>query len=179
MPALTQTDSQDVQICAGITTLIRSHVSAFQPPKFSNTFPKAQLDGYVPVLFWLSTPSWTPTSSFFWNKRDETMAGADQKTLFLKALVVTVTHSSEPGRLQDLKLGREVSSLSDCYENRDSEVLVQYNFFLVRMFSNIPPRQFPAEGRLLQNWQPAWWLLWSAWKHMLVAWQCSRLDVLD
>lgn len=49
-------------------------------------------------------------------------------------------YSSEPGRLQDLKLGREVSSLSDCYENRDSEVLVQYNFFLVRMFSNIPPQ---------------------------------------
>lgn len=97
--ASTNRVSQDVQIYTGITTSITCHASAFQPPKFRNTFPKAQLDVYVPILFWLCTPSWTPASSFFWNNKDETMTGTDlgcDGKHLLSALVVT--YSSELGR---------------------------------------------------------------------------------
>lgn len=51
------------------------------------------------------------------------------KTFFLNALVVTVPHSSEPVRLQDLSLGRELSSVSDCYEVGDSEFFSSVYFF--------------------------------------------------
>lgn len=97
--ASTNRVSQDVLIYTGITTSIRCHTSAFQPPKFSNTFPKTQLDEHIPILFWLSTPSWTPASSFFWNNKDETMTGADlglDGKHLLSALVLT--YGSEPGR---------------------------------------------------------------------------------
>lgn len=106
--ASTNRVSQDVQIYAGITTSIRCHASAIQPPEFSNTFPKAQLDEHIPILFWLSTPSWTPASSFFCNNKDKTMTGADlgrDGKHLLSALVVA--YSSEPGRAARFEVRKE------------------------------------------------------------------------
>lgn len=150
--ASTNRVSQDVQIYTGITTSIRCHASAIQPPKFSNTFPKAQLDEYVPILFWLSTSSWTPASCFFWNNKDETMTGADlgcNGKHLLSALVVTVAHSSEPGRAARFEVRRgSVLSVRLLWEWE--EWVFQFSIFFSwwEYLVKSPPRQFPTE-RLL------------------------------